>query len=135
MCNSAKSSIQSIIYKQGQCPPALPVAVLVKFEDYQGPTLDQNAAVPIVPIICNSNSTENMERQHLPLKFSWAITMHKSQGLTIPRAVIDLGLKEEVAGLAYVAISRVRKLSDLVIEPTSHERLTAVKLSSNFAFS
>ena len=60
--------------------------------------------------------------------------MHKSQGLTIPRAVIDLGLNEKVAGLAYVAISRVRKLSDLVIEPTSHERLTAVKLSSNFAF-
>ena len=39
LCNGAMGSIQSIIYKQGQCPPALPVSVLVKFEDYQGPTL------------------------------------------------------------------------------------------------
>ena len=46
----------------------------------------------------------------------------------------DLGLSEKVAGLAYVAVSRVRNLSDLLIEPTSHDRLVAVQNSSNFIY-
>lgn len=37
--------------------------------------------------------------------------------------LIDLGHSEKVAGLTYVALSRVRKLSDLVIEPMTFDRL------------
>ena len=50
------------------------------------------------------------------------------------KAWIDLGLSENIAGLAYVALSRVKNLQDLIIEPMTLERLQAVKKSSNFHF-
>ena len=62
------------------------------------------------------------------------ITIHKSQGLTISKAIVDLGPTEKIAGLAYVSLSRVQKLTDLLIEPTSHERLVAVRKSANFKY-
>ena len=44
---------------------------------------------------------------------------------------IDLGKAENVTGMTYVALSRVRNLSDLVIEPLTFERLQALKKSPN----
>ena len=43
------------------------------------------------------------------------MTIHKSQGLTLPNVVVDLDDSESVLGLAYVALSRVKKLTDLAI--------------------
>ena len=65
---------------------------------------------------------------------SWAITIHKSQGLTLDKAWIDLGTSERNIGLAYVAISRVRKLNDLIVEPMTLERLQAVKNCKDFEY-
>lgn len=130
LCNGTMGTVKHIIYRCGDCPPSQPIAVMVKFDKYNGPTFHNSGLVPIVPTIVTTD--ENLERLQIPLKLSWAITIHKSQGLTIDAAVVDLGPKENVAGLAYVALSRVRKLSDLQIEPFSYERLTAVKNSVNF---
>ena len=55
------------------------------------------------------------------------MTIHKSQGLTLKECWIDLGSTEKVPGLTYVALSRVRKLSDIVIEPLSFEKKHALK--------
>ena len=135
LCNGSTGKVFHIIYKDGQFPPALPIAVLVKFDNYSGPSFNEiSGLVPVTASIGISNTTDNMERQQLPLKLSWAITIHKSQDLTFSKAIIDLGRTEKVAGLAYVALSRVKALSDLLIEPTSHERLLAVKLSNNFIY-
>ena len=68
-----------------------------------------------------------MERHQLPIKLCWGITINKSQGLTLVSAIIDTGAKESVAGLVYVVISRVVKLSDLIIDPNTLDRLNAVK--------
>ena len=65
---------------------------------------------------------------------SWAITIHKSQGLTLNKAWIDLGISEKFIGLAYVAVSRVRKLKDMIIEPMTLERLQDVKNRKDFKY-
>lgn len=50
-----------------------------------------------------------------PLKLAWAITVHKSQGLTFNKAILDIGRSFE-AGQVYVALSRCTSLESLVLK-------------------
>ena len=53
----------------------------------------------------------------IPLRLSWAITIHKAQGQTIPgNVVVCLGDSENTLGLSYVAFSRVTKLQNIGID-------------------
>lgn len=53
------------------------------------------------------------------------MTIHKSQGLTLNKVVIDVGKKEFSTGLTFVACSRVRQLQDLLFTPPfTYQRLS-----------
>ncbi|HRN28608.1 MAG TPA: AAA family ATPase [Terrimesophilobacter sp.] len=55
------------------------------------------------------------EFQQFPLRLAWAVTIHKSQGKTYDRAIIDLGSRAFAPGQTYVALSRVSTLDGMFL--------------------
>lgn len=60
--------------------------------------------------------------EQLPLRLAWALTIHKSQGLTFSRAVIDIGQGAFTSGQTYVALSRCRSLEGMTLRSTVNQR-------------
>jgi ATP-dependent DNA helicase PIF1 len=132
LVNGAMGTVQDLVFEEGQGPPSLPVAVMVFFDDYKGPTINSLEGIKVVPIVPIRRNWEGKNgslcsRLQVPVRLAWAITVHKSQGLTLQQAVIDLGKKEFAAGLSFVAVSRVRMLENIIFKPFSFERLQHIR--------
>ncbi|MDO3643084.1 HRDC domain-containing protein [Mucilaginibacter sp. L3T2-6] len=69
------------------------------------------------------NESNNGSFSQYPLKLAWAITIHKSQGLTFEKAIIDVDAAFAF-GQTYVALSRCRSLEGMVLkEPVRAENI------------
>ncbi len=79
-----------------------------------------------------NNKTQQVEEEELgsftqfPLRLAWAITIHKSQGLTFQNAIIDAG-NAFAPGQVYVALSRCTSLEGIVL----HSKITYNSLRSD----
>ena len=95
------------------------LGVIIGFDQYSGyPIIEtrDGRSITIEPMdwIVEENGKIRAEITQVPLRLAWAITVHKSQGMSLDAAVMDLSQVFEF-GQGYVALSRVRRLSGLYL--------------------
>ncbi|KAB2111480.1 hypothetical protein AG0111_0g1919 [Alternaria gaisen] len=99
-----------------------PNVLLVFFPGYDGPCHKEYNGEKLVPIFRSTReymfrgNQGACTRTQFPMVLSYAITVHKSQGISLDQACLNITEKEFVPGLTYVAVSRVRSLPGLMFE-------------------
>ncbi len=95
------------------------LGMVVSFEDFTDYPIiktKNGRNITIVPMdwTVEENGKIRAQITQIPLRLAWAITVHKSQGMSMDAAVMDLSQVFEF-GQGYVALSRVRRLSGLYL--------------------
>ncbi len=125
LTNGAKGEVKYIIYEKGTKPPDLPLVVIVQVHQYTGPSFLSNVekCVPIVPVTRTwYMNGKTCSRTMLPLNLAYAISIHKSQGMSLDKVMVNIGDREFSNGLTYTAITRVRRHEDLAFWPFKNYR-------------
>ncbi|XP_029933198.1 uncharacterized protein LOC115377526 [Myripristis murdjan] len=121
LVNGACGTVTQVVFGEDS---TFPLTVYVRFDDEKiGSDRRKNRAHAAVECL-QSTAIDPEEdratkrgglRRQFPLRLAWACTVHKVQGLTVDEAVVSLK-RVFAPGQAYVALSRVRALSGLIIE-------------------
>jgi ATP-dependent DNA helicase PIF1 len=96
----------------------------------QGIIIRMTEGIMKLPVVRFNNGLEMIMNYHtwlsdniagigvsqIPLILSWAITIHKSQGATLERCIIDIGDGVFESGQSYVALSRIKSLEGVSIK-------------------
>lgn len=92
-----------------------------------------NGAVKqIEPHCWASENIPGIGVSQIPLIYAWAITIHKSQGVTLDSAQIDVGTRIFEYGQTYVALSRVKDLSGLYLTEFNYKNIKVSKKVRKF---
>lgn len=91
--------------------------VITHFNDMGYPVVEfiNGRRILIEPHVWFSSENPHFGRKQIPLIVAYAITIHKCQGTTLDRALVDIGDSIFEHGQAYVALSRVKNLNSLYI--------------------
>jgi ATP-dependent DNA helicase PIF1 len=82
--------------------------------------------------IWKSETNKNVGLSQIPLIYSWAITIHKAQGLTLENAIIDIGSNIFAYGQTYVALSRLKSLEGLYLTSFDYSKIKCNPLVKEF---
>ena len=133
LTNGAKGIVRGIIYAPNSKPPALPICLIVSFEKYYGPSFIESIpkSVPICPIRREWFSQEkSCSRRMLPLILGYALSIHKLQGETLEKVILDIGDKEFQTGLTFVGATRVKTFQGLAFKPfPNYDRFEQIRNS------
>lgn len=97
----------------------------VKFNNCKDPIL-------IDYYIWKSEVNKMIGVSQIPLIYSWAITIHKAQGLTLENAIIDIGSNIFAYGQTYVALSRLKSLAGLYLTSFDYSKIKCNPLVKAF---
>ena len=116
LVNSAIGTVRDIIWKTGQDPDQESLyTIIVEFDNSQGLEYNRQKAVLIFLIIQDTEVAKAAgTRTIFPLRITFAIIIHKSQGLTLEQIVVDLKKGKLGLGAAYISISRVKIYQGLI---------------------
>ncbi|MCP3663438.1 MAG: ATP-binding domain-containing protein [Gammaproteobacteria bacterium] len=120
LTNGSVGTIVGIVYLSRETDRTDIPTVLVQFDGYKGDkgVLDDFGISNVYPVSAIKHTWYvnkiDCHRTQLPLMPAYAISIHKSQGLTLERVVLDLELTEHSGRLTYTALSRARRLTDIM---------------------
>ena len=120
LTNGAKGLVKGIIYAPNSKPPALPICLIVTFDKYYGPSFIESIpkSVPICPVRREWYSQKKtLTRTMLPLILGYALSIHKLQGETLDKVILNIGDREFQTGLTLVGASRVKSFEGLAFSP------------------
>jgi hypothetical protein len=119
--NGAFGYVRHVVWPAGtvDCRTEPPSAIFVAFDNYTGPSLIEKDSEKLVPILRSKKDWAaggiTLSRTQFPLVLVYVISVHKSQGISIDRAVLSISRKADCApGITYVALSRVKTLEGIL---------------------
>lgn len=124
--NGTECRLYDIVWPEHAEPRAdqpLCLLVAVPKGNYHGPWIEtytwkghEYSVIPIYPSQRDFfKGGEVRYRTQFPVKLAYALTIHKAQGMTMPKVVLNLAMSAPAA-VVYVAVSRVKRLEDLLFE-------------------
>jgi hypothetical protein len=119
--NGSLGTVRGLIYTANRPASSPPSCILIEFDEYTGPSATRNSDRKIVPIVpvegdIDEDCGKKGKRIQFPLVLGWALTIHKSQGLTLSKVVLGIGNLENSIGLTYVGCSQVKSWKNLAFD-------------------